>query len=440
MPSWPLWVSLDRKPEKTEEARVRRVFLHRQTQGGAKLEQDDIYHGNISDQLSSSSQTWGWSDERSSFCGCEGAIWWGATAWLGKQPRVWPRAAWAPWAAQRVSRAAQGTSWTAQGWSSTPAKLGRRHCGRSGCSRRLDWRWEEAATLGRSKRLGRRNHRGSWEAAEPLSRPRRCVGVAVDQVVQVWVRLRIAGAAGDGRPWQVWVVWVARADVLALLPQPNLPFTWSSLTSCLTGLTSSHKRTHFVNSATQAVDTFDHFCHVFIVFARCVPIVEDAWLETKLALKGGGGGVLLLDQAGEPLDVPVGLPQAARWLDHLTCHRAAALHHLLWAAPWGGNWSCKERDYKHTKRVWPNNGIKFAEWLFMVWMKRTNWQFLHGFASLCNFFRGIDFDLDLQYLQNSCRLFYNNRPQIEPIILTNFTDLEYLRLKSEFSLIFVVPF
>ena len=65
---------------------------------------------------------------------------------------------------------------------------------------------------------------------------------------------------------------------------------------------------------------------------------------------------------------------------------------------------------------------------------------LHGFASLCNFFRGIDFDLDLQYLRNSCGLFYNNRPQIEPTILTNFTDLEYLRLKSEFSLIFVVPF
>ena len=66
--------------------------------------------------------------------------------------------------------------------------------------RRLEWRWKEASALGRPKRLGGGDHRGSWEAAEPLSRPRRCVGVAVDQVVQVWVRLRIAGAAGDGRP------------------------------------------------------------------------------------------------------------------------------------------------------------------------------------------------------------------------------------------------
>ena len=77
-------------------------------------------------------------------------------------------------------------------------------------------------------------------------------------------------------------------------------------------LAFSHKRTHFVNSATQAVNTLNHFCHLFIVFARCVSIVEDAWLEAKLALEGGGGGVLLLDKAGEPLDVPVGLPQAAR--------------------------------------------------------------------------------------------------------------------------------
>ena len=400
MPSWPLWVSLDRKPEKTEEVSVR--------EGVPKPDirwcKVDIYHDNICDQVTFWclwwSQTWSWSYERSSFCGCQGPIWRGAAAWFWKQPRLWPRAARASRAAQRVSRAAQGTSWTAQGWAGTPAKLGRRHCGRSGCSRRLDWRWEEAATLGRSKRLGRRNHRGSWEATEPLSRPRRCVGVAVDQVVQVWVRLRIAGAAGDGRPWQVWVVWVARADVLALLPQPNLPFTWSSLTSCLTGLTSSHKRTHFVNSATQAVDTFDHFCHVFIVFARCVPIVEDAWLETKLALKGGGGGVLLLDQAGEPLDVPVRLLQAARWLDHLTCHRAAALHHLLWAAPWGGNWSCKERDYKHTKRVWPNNGIKFADWLFMVWMKRTNWQFCTASPACATSFE----ESTLTWICNICRI------------------------------------
>ena len=77
-------------------------------------------------------------------------------------------------------------------------------------------------------------------------------------------------------------------------------------------LASSHKRAHFVNSATQAVNTLNHFCHLFIVFARCVSIVEDAWLEAKLALEGGGGGGLLLDEAGEPLDVGVGLPQAAR--------------------------------------------------------------------------------------------------------------------------------
>ena len=43
---------LDRKPEKTEEEGVRMVFfLHRQIQGGAKFEQDDIYHDNIYDQV-----------------------------------------------------------------------------------------------------------------------------------------------------------------------------------------------------------------------------------------------------------------------------------------------------------------------------------------------------------------------------------------------------
>ena len=83
-------------------------------------------------------------------------------------------------------------------------------------------------------------------------------------------------------------------------------------TSGLALIASSQKRAHSVDSATQAVNTFYHFCHFFIVFARCISIVEDAWLEAKLALEGGGGGVLLLDEAGEPLDVPVRLLQAAR--------------------------------------------------------------------------------------------------------------------------------
>ena len=113
-------------------------------------------------------------------------------------------------------------------------------------------------------------------------------------------------------------------------------------TSGLALIVSSHKRAHFVNSATQAVNTFYHFCHFFIVFARCVAIVEDAGLEAKLALEGGGGGVLLLDEAGEPLDVPVGLLQAARRLDHLARHRAPALHRLLWAAPWWRDRPCNE--------------------------------------------------------------------------------------------------
>ena len=109
---------------------------------------------------------------------------------------------------------------------------------------------------------------------------------------------------------------VARADILALLPPPTLLcppcLTLMTKNFALALLAFSHKRTHFVNSATQAVNTLNHFCHLFIVFARCVSIVEDAWLEAKLAPEGGGGGVLLLHEAGEPLDVPVGLPQAAR--------------------------------------------------------------------------------------------------------------------------------
>ena len=114
------------------------------------------------------------------------------------------------------------------------------------------------------------------------------------------------------------------------------------LTFRLARIASSHKRAHFVNSATQAVNTFYHFCHFFIVFARCVAIVEDARLEAKLALEGGGGGGLLLDEAGEPLDVLVGLLQAARRLDHLAGERAAALHNLLWAAPWWRHRPCNE--------------------------------------------------------------------------------------------------
>ena len=88
----------------------------------------------------------------------------------------------------------------------------------------------------------------------------------------------------------------------------------------MTLLVSFHQGIHFFHPTTQAVDVFNHLCHFFRVLARGIPVVEEARLEAEPAFQEGGGGVLLLDQGGEPLDVLVRLLQAARRLHHLARH------------------------------------------------------------------------------------------------------------------------